>query len=675
MINTIELVCCLTGIGLQVMVLLLRRCHGRELIVAAIAVTPVTVLAATAFTRFLGWDESYIFYDIVNYYTSNLPQWGHGSFRTSILTLGPFLHLLQSVLPLSKDLVLVGAKVLHWLSGVLLVTLITDQLLQWRAPRAWRGILHAGIYNCIMVLPVTVCALKTLNYDLLSMLGGMLGMLWCLQGCHENSWKRNSAGVVLLTLAAQEKLIASPLLWLFLVVVPVWMTVRSRENFSVQTVRLLRYTFASLMVSVATVAITYMFVYVLHGPNRPVFTADQFFSCWKSFFWPLFRLVYPVFFTSMTNGSLVTELSRIPVYFLILYVAVNGMAMAVLYGIRNLNLMKKTKYHHYPRGNYAAILRLGLLVLITVAGVVAQYHITVKIWPFAPVATGKYIPTVTFNGIVHHFSSPTLIMHLFASMVWECAVFLNALPTGLLLLLFIAAVARIRNGGTFSDRKLQWAMDLLALLFFSAPLLFGIAQIPQYSRYLNLFILGCLVTALPDILPLLIRPIKQTAGIVIVFILLLLVETEPFQPLQDTFRPVWSNYSSRFMQRPNFGSVAPWYPGWGEELFKAFRILEQRGEITAEPVRLYHNFPAALIRPPATVVTSAMPKGQGTLSYRFQDNDYYIFSRNGISTYVYLPFPANTAPLFTIADRGFVNTWVFRGSDLERTGYPVRSRE
>ncbi len=675
MINTIELICCLAGVGLQVAILLLRRCRGRELAVAALAAVPVTVLAATAFTRFLGWDESYIFYDVVNYYSSNLPQWELGSFRTSILTLGPLLHLLQSVLPITKDILLVSAKVLHWLSGVLLVTLITDQLLQWRAPRAWRGVLHAGVYNCIMALPVTGCALKTLNYDLLSMLGGILGTLWCLQGCHENNWKRNSAGVVLLTFAAQEKLIASPLLWLFLVVVPVWMAVRSGEKLRVQTARLLRYTSGMVMVSVATITVTYTVVYIFHGPHRPVFTADQLFFCWRSLFWPLFRWVYPAFFTSTPKGSLVTEWLRITVYVLILYVAVNGMAMAVFYSLRLKNLTRKMKHHCSPRGNYAAILRLGLLVLIIVAGVVAQYRITAKIWPYVPVATGKYIPTVTFNGIAHHFGSPTLSAHLPASMVWECAVFMNAFPTVLLILLFVAAVARIRNGGTFPDRQLQRAMDLLAILFLSAPLLFGIAQIPQYSRYLNLFILGCLVTALPDILPLLIRPMKKSTGIVASFIVVLLIEIAPFQPLQDTFRPVWSNYSLRFMEQPNFGSVAPWYPGWGEELFESFRILLQKGEIGTEPVRLYHNFPAALIRPPATVVTSAMPKGQGTLPFRFQENDFYIFSRNGISTYTYLPFPENTKPLFTIADRGFVNAWVFRGSDLERAGYPVRSRQ
>lgn len=667
--NRVEWVCCLLGVTMQIVVLALRKRPVRELLLAGSVVLPVTMLAASNFTQFLGWDESYIFYDVVNFYGERLTQWEMGTFRTSTALFGPLLYFLQSVLPLTKDIVLVLAKAFHWLLGLVLITLTVDQVMQMCPVRKWHGLVHALFYTMIMALPVTVCALKTLNYDLISMVGGVLGMLWCVEGISRTGKKKMVVGIVLLTLAAQEKLIAAPLLWLFLVGIPVRMVLLHRGSISAKIAVALRWTLMTTLVSFGTVFVSFAFVYSTHGPNAPVFNADQFFICWKLLFWPLLRIFGVYLSVENVNQPVLHALPTILMLAvgIIAAVAAAALALAVVAGIVWFRVKKKVDFNAAER--IFAASALVVLLLVTVTGVIAQYTLTARIWPAIPIATGYYQPSATFNTIAHHFGSRSLLTHTIASIGWECSVFLNAFPTVLLLLLFAGCVVPLHKSCTERVDLMHWLLGGLVLLFLTAPLLYGVAQMPPYARYLNLFMEGAVVTVVPSLFRLIERPIKLVAGFAVVVLLLLFVEIAPFQPLQTSFRPFWSNPQTSTAREPSFGMVSPWYPDWGEELWSAYCVLQKNKVPEVGNVRLYYNFPAALIRQPARVITSAMPRGLGTLPYRYTDRDYYIISRNGIATYSYIRFPQCVQPLFTLADRDFVKAWVYRGSDLQRAGF------
>jgi hypothetical protein len=55
--------------------------------------------------------------------------------------------------------------------------------------------------------------------------------------------------------------------------------------------------------------------------------------------------------------------------------------------------------------------------------------------------------------------------------------------------------------------------------------------------------------------------------------------------------------------------------------------------------------------------------------YSYTELDYYIISRNGISTFADIRFPQDTRPIFTISDRGFTKAWIYLGSDLGKSGF------
>lgn len=669
-IDAAEWGCCLFCIVLQsIHFRVIRRRPWTEAFTAGVAVLPSAVVAAYAFSRFLSWDESYIFYDIVNYYGGRLHQWESGAFRCTITLLGPLLRSIEVLFSVTKDVVLILAKALHWCMGAVLVTLITDQAHRYLFPKVSFRLFHVITFNCLMLLPVTGLALKTLNYDLLSMLPGVLGCIWCIAGLHPLNKRLLFAGMLTLTCASHEKLIASPLLWVSLVGIPIRVAIEKKGSFRTIAAVTAKWTLYAMSSSFLMVAASFTVVFLTHGPNVPPLNADQITTCWMASLWPLLRLFGIAVVPMTTNEPMMRMIVETALRMGGIVVVVFLIAIVVGSIVRRLNHICFSSRLIRSCRQCLPYVRVSLIVLIVVTGVIAGYTMRTSIWPLVPVAQGNYVPTMTFNGIAHHFGSRSLFTHTLASIAWTCTVFINALPTPVLALMVAAGVLRARcekmNVAAGTIRA-----DLLFCLFTFAPLIYGAIQIPLFPRYFNLFLAGSVVTGC-GILDLIvykrhlhIAVLSATAGIV-----LTVAEIFPFKPLGAAFRPVWSNYSHAFNNDPGFGLVTPWYPGWGEELFDAYKILEKRYRKGNVPVVLYHNFPASLIGVPPEVRYSAMPVGHGMIPYSYGENDYYIISRNGVSSYPYIPFPEGVPVLFTIADRGFVKVWVFRGSDLNAAGF------
>jgi hypothetical protein len=658
-LNRVECFCVGICLGIQLVFLLQRKIRPAMIVLAGIAMLPATLLAATAFTRFLSWDESYIFYDIVNYHSSDLPQWRMGAFRTSIITLGPLFDLLQKYTPVTKDVVLVLAKAVHWITGVFIIAFIINQLHRLFYKDSVRYLLfYCAMFNAIMLLPVTGLALKTLNYDLLPMLLGVLGCIWCAAGVRDGNRQLLLASVAVLTLAAQEKLIASPLLMIGMAVAAFRLTIPGDSGVRWRTFFGNTAVWAGVVIAVSLAVVGGMFA-MLRATHKYIGTirsTDQFLSAYTSCLWPVRRLIPPADGIGIPVGDSMSLVFGC----LLIFCAVFTMVLA-LHGVKRIGTLAATNSVALP--GTIRFCRSAGFIMLTGIGIIAGYTITTTIWPLVPVPPGRYLPGVTFNGIAHYFGCGSFFSHTVSSIAWAYAVFVNALPTALLVMMAAGAVVavRMRNIAGASHRL---PLVILSLFFLTGPLLYGALQIPVYPRYLNVFLLGAVISLVPELLLLRLGHPCVTGAAGAIVVAALYLEVVPFQPLGDDFHPLWSHSSKAYNTTPAFGNVAPWHTGWGEELYGATVRLRTLTHDCSNGIRVYYNFPGALIRKPDRVTTSAMPKGHGQLEYRYGDCDFYILSRNGISSYPYVEFPANVPPLFTIEHRDVIQAWVYRGSDL-----------
>jgi hypothetical protein len=670
-LNSVEVSVLIAILAIQACRLFIRQVPSGELFLTLFCCIPAAYFTSYGCVCFLSWDESYIFYDIVNFKTGPIAQWSNGAFRTSITLWGPLFYAIQSLTQITKDVTLVLVKVTHLITGIFLITILIDQLHTVFFPKTRQSIFHSIMFNAIMFLPVTSLALKTLNYDMISMLLGVLGTIMCIAGIGNRSKLRILSGIIILTLAAHEKLIASPLLWAGMTAsVSALSWPRQKGTITTITIRIIECSVAIPAVSFLVIIISFIYVNITHESSIPGFTAQQMLLAYSSCFWPLWNLFHigSSFFINIMNTSLISEMITVLKGFLIIICIVFTSSISLITLLKILTTRKL--YTAIPRINIV-VSQLNFLTLsaVTITGIIASYTLNTRIWPLTSIPEGYYIPSATFNDIALQFGAKTALVHTLFSAAWACAVLVNALPTAILFLILLGGMINIRSQERYSVNTSTLLLNLFTLLCICTPVVYGVVQLPLYSRYFNLFLIGPLLSLIPlyikwyDIRP------KSFLLVFTIGYLFTIIESYPFQPFVTSFHPVWSNCSPAIYKQPSAGNVTPWYPGWGEELPSAFERITDEFSNDTQEIRLYHNFPSSLIRPPENFIISAMPKGQGKLPYRYSDHDFYILSRNGVSTYSYIPFPYNIDPLFTIENRGFVKAWVFRGSDLYNNGF------
>ncbi|MFP4162753.1 MAG: hypothetical protein ACLFQB_03340 [Chitinispirillaceae bacterium] len=661
-----ELLCCAAALGIQSAFLILRRGTAKKsVLLTLIAVFPAALFSSAFFTQFLSWDESYIFYDIINFNNGRLRQWNLGAFRTTTTILGPLFGLIQKITGITKDVTLVCAKAAHWIIGVFLINLIIDQTHRLHAVKVSRGLFQVLIFNAVVLMPVTGLALKTLNYDLNSMLFGVLGCVWLAAGMQSGRKVLLFASIGALTLASHEKLIASPLLWLSLFLTTARLTCRYASHFWGKTIYGIMGNAAMTSgIALTLIFVSFALVKITHDTSGPALNPDQLFVAFEAGFWPIKHFLgegaKSFLFSSRLQGH---EIMLFKVILIYAAVSLGAFLTYLLYYFIHYNYKETSNIN-----KIVSTTKSLLLTFVITTGIVSTYCLDTRIWPHIPVSDGHHTPGSLFNGIALHYNAQTFFTHIIASVGWACAVFINAFPTVLLVLLLASSIFSLFEK-KYAERKPILGIDLLAIFFLSAPFLYGALQIPLYPRYFNLFLLGTVITFVPGVFSIPLRSVWKKRTVTAAVLILLFIEVVPFQPLGSAFRPVWANYSEDFHKHPAFGKVSPWYPGWGEELYVAFRKLEKLKK--RERIRIYHNFPGSLIRTPENVSTYSMPIEAGRFQYSYDENDFYLLSRNGISTYPDFGFPHTADPLFTIETRGFVKAWIFRGKDLKAAEFKL----
>jgi hypothetical protein len=240
------------------------------------------------------------------------------------------------------------------------------------------------------------------------------------------------------------------------------------------------------------------------------------------------------------------------------------------------------------------------------------------------------------------------------------------MPSALLLCMLVAGPWR-----WFTIRPLPLAVELLVSICLIAPALYAAGHIPLQNRYFNLFLLLLLIATALRFFPLarMVKPLNRY-GIGLALVSLLAVELFPFRPAFGLFRPLWSDLGVRQNNLPVAGVINPVTLGGGEELMLAGEMLKRSGvHLRPEGIRLYHNHYGAWLGEKRGVTVLDMADHSTALSYT--GRDYYIVDRLSV-VQDWLTFPGAIEPDFTIAARGYIQAWVYRGNDLAKKGFTFR---
>lgn len=628
-----------------------------------LCIVPALFLALEGATEMLTADELYMIRDVTGFNQLESYQWNLGSHHTSIAVTGNIVNVVRTLLVTNELQAKMLAKSVHWFLGIAcLVGIFWTVRRRWIPKDLFAEYFLIYFYGALL-LPTNILSLKVANYDMLAMLLGVWGITCCFVGLESVTranlrqprdivktdkrwWSLFSEtfrpdggfalfGVLLTTLAAQEKQIAGPLLNLA-IVLSVLMRLRRRGRIDWWLPLQIG---ICMFVVLVVLRLTHGIVAVWRPANFPAFDLSAALRPLLSHFDIVLRAI------GISQPSLLAECG--------LALGTVALAPLLFWWLR------------VARDEIAAAIRLAfplLFIAVLIVGVVAYYKVHAYLHPAYPIPNGNFIPEAEINGEIVHFLSRTRIEHVISKTAMAYSGFAMAIPSAVALVAILILGSLIwrkqpRVNGLFP------AFQAMGVLSLTMPLLYVMTDTPAGSRYLDIWIftpvllLGMLACRLLGLLE---RPrIRMLA--VATFCLLLLCEILPFRPVVGAFRPWWAIGS---VLKLELGRLTPVWPGWGEEAMIAGRHLRKMarfGELPSTPFRLFTVYPGDWLQSDEAIVTDWLRLAP---YLSFTENDYYVLNRAAAITGEF-HFLTDKRPIWTLEFRGVPQAWLYRGSDLK----------
>jgi hypothetical protein len=640
------------------------------LLLVGISLLPLYLSIEQA-TQFLTIDEPYFLEEVIYVPYDDLSLWFIASSgrTTQMLTVLPVMIHHKFFPALTDVQVKILLKDLHWLLSFLVILAIHHVLSEHFVPPKNKKVFFVGFIYTALLLPTNALALKVFNYDALSMLPGVLALLCAWAALKTQRPGYAWASIISAFLAAQEKMVTSPILLISLAVFGCVQTAsdKSRRRYT----RMAGY----LLLGIAAV--------VVIGLGEALMIARaRHWDSWQELLLsvpdPLVTWILP--FLKFTFGSempwqiqTAQRLYLLPISLMLIYL----LALGLLFASRLL----RDRTASLTRA--IACVNMVLLPVILVAGIIGFYWVHPYLAPYTPVAPGDYQPGSGFGFADPHFGAHSLAQHLALSVAYAYAHFVSAIPSIFWLVYIAIVVAQIlRQPG---DTEL--GIEVLLTVGLLIPLGFGLFQIPSSRRYLDIgLFLATLMLVLKIVrLPECSAPVVKPAAAAS-FVALLVLEILPFAPLYGPFRPIWLNHDRESATTVTLGQpLIPWH-GWGEETMQVGHWLEGQcvpsersqagsGNPSAQPcgaITLYSVYSGEWLDEETEIRWLPLWRtSPGDLGYT--EFDYYIINRNSViqgrEGVESLP---DTEPVFVIAYRGEITAWVYRGDRLREIGFAFR---
>jgi hypothetical protein len=627
-----------------------------------LALSAVLIFVAAEATQFLTVDDGVFVRQVLDPNDRGASQWKLGAFRTGLLILllparlGPLLgaDFVQTAMLM---------KATWWLVGVALFSSIAVQVAHLTSGRLPMAIAGPFVLGCALLLPTNNLALKTVNYDLLSVTLSVLAALLGARHLKDGRSYTAYASIVLATLAAQEKLSASPVL-IALILIFAWKVALDTER-TPQAVALRALTAAAkglaiaLLVNLASAA---MFAAI--GPKgflaaHWLMAADPV-SSW---------LWVPIRFLSGTTDFLANRG--------IVFAASLTLTLGV--GVSGALLLRAAQFPRWSSRFVNSLLHLtcrAIPIALFLLGVIGVYAVTAYWAPYQPgdpLIVGRFHE---LNGVILHFNERSIAGHYTSYLLYAASVVIVAIPVT------IWAIFVISTLGEVAARR--W-LALPLIVEASVPLLLFMmlvalaTNVPIAHRYLNIWICAAALVFAARFALLLAS--NKLAGriapfLLPVIVLTALVETADFKPLYAAYRPFWVRYSDAERAEP--GRLNPSWMGWGEDLMLAGKAIERAclsnqvmpngGPCTAVTLRPF-GYQGTWLPGPSIIKLDQTTQIVGDPA-KMTAYDYYLVNRLSLIQSHNIP---DVSPEFVVKFRGYILAWVYRGDELLRAGYKFGS--
>lgn len=663
--TTHEAILILLASGLLAGVLSLRDKRWFRNVLLTLSIAPALFLAVEGATEVVTCDEIYMISEVTNIKDSGGRPWEY--FHTSIAITGNIINALRTLRPLTDLQATILAKAVHWLLGVSCLAGIFWTISRTWIPKNLFAEYFVLYFYSALLLPTNILSMKAANYDMLAMLLGIWGLIFSFIGCEKvkqinllrarevanpDQWWRSVFrealwpdrgltlfGVILTTLAAQEKLIAAPFLTMAIVLAGV---TRLRRRQQIDWWLPIQVGICILVV-LLVLALTHGVV-AIWGPRNLL---------------PLKSLLSH--FDMLLRAVGIRE-AGLPTLGGLFLVSITCAAILIWRLLEAKNRLGLVIGFAFPL----------LLMVALVIGAIGFYKVESYVHPIYAIPNGSFVPQDEMNREIIHFLSRTRLEHIINKTASAYSIFATAVPSAFgLLAAFVFGSLIWRREPRVTGSLVGF--QVMGIVSLGMPLVYVLTNTAVGTRYFNIWLftavllLGILGSRL---LAFIARPrIRHLA--VAIFCFLLLFELLPFRPVVGAFWPCWARASGLQMARTaEPGKVLPVWGGWGEEAMIVGRQLHKMaiaGQLPSKSFRLFTAYVGDWLAPDQTIETRFVEMVP-YLSLSFTENDYYVVNRAAVVQGRFR-LPVNEKPVWTVDYRGVTLIWVFRGSDIKPVYY------
>lgn len=536
------------------------------------------------------------------------------------------------------------------------------------------------LFYAIMSLQVTLLSIKTVNYDLNSLLLALLSVMLMIYAIRKVSSLNALMAVVSAMLATQDKMLAGPMLYLALLIMVIILTIKViRKNIKIPLVLI------AAAVTMIPVIMSYMANYYvgffLAGGNIPSVTFHDTVYSYVQYSLTILESISS-FFALSDKAVIVNLLMLWGIFTIASYITKNVDKSINNKAVQNNdkkninnNVINTSDKKVISRKESICAKRVKIISAIVIALVFMMFIIaiiSIRLTPFVYMSplykmdVGSYNSKSIMNGITYHFNAKSMAEHYAKLAGTIIYIFYKSVPVGYMVLL--AAVGVVM----YIYKKRPDISNMLFILLSAVifPLLYSAIQITPNERYQNVYILIFAYLTVVTLVEMVIQNKKIYLYAILTVMLINAIDVHRYDYAYTEYFAIWDTKYIEQREECYTGKMVPGYhAAWGEHVIYAGEMLGRYAHdnnIQYKDMNIHYEYYGEYYNNGGMNII--VDGSEAWKSCEIGEHDYFVVSRGAATKEgegeLSIKLINNATPMYTFGYNGATEMWVYSGEEV-----------
>ena len=536
------------------------------------------------------------------------------------------------------------------------------------------------LFYAIMSLQVTLLSIKTVNYDLNSLLLALLSVMLMIYAIRKVSSLNALMAVVSAMLATQDKMLAGPMLYLALLIMVIILTIKViRKNIKIPLVLI------AAAVTMIPVIMSYMANYYvgffLAGGNIPSVTFHDTVYSYVQYSLTILESISS-FFALSDKAVIVNLLMLWGIFTIASYITKNVDKSINNKAVQNNdkkninnNVINTSDKKVISRKESICAKRVKIISAIVIALVFMMFIIaiiSIRLTPFVYMSplykmdVGSYNSKSIMNGITYHFNAKSMAEHYAKLAGTIIYIFYKSVPVGYMVLL--AAVGVVM----YIYKKRPDISNMLFILLSAVifPLLYSAIQITPNERYQNVYILIFAYLTVVTLVEMVIQNKKIYLYAILTVMLINAIDVHRYDYAYTEYFAIWDTKYIEQREECYTGKMVPGYhAAWGEHVIYAGEMLGRYAHdnnIPYKDMNIHYEYYGEYYNNGGMNII--VDGSEAWKSCEIGEHDYFVVSRGAATKEgeggLSIKLINNATPMYTFGYNGATEMWVYSGEEV-----------